>query len=139
MEVTVHLGFPGTCEAAFRFYERCLGGRITTLLTWGESPIRNMVEADWRVKICHATLDLGESVILGVDTPPLEYERMNGFQMVLKVESAGRAEEVFAALGEGGRVKMPLAETFWAEQYGIVLDQFGVTWEIQSQVTPSAF
>ncbi|RXH58299.1 VOC family protein [Granulicella sibirica] len=138
MEITVHLGFPGTCETAFRFYERCLGGTITTLLTWGESPIAGMVGEDWRGKVCHATLDLGGSLVMGVDTPPLEYERIGGFQMLLKVESVGRAEEVFAALGQGGTVKMALAETFWAERYGIVVDQFGVTWEVQAQVTQNA-
>jgi uncharacterized glyoxalase superfamily protein PhnB len=39
MTLTPHLSFNGQCEAALKFYERCLGGKIITMLTWGDSPM----------------------------------------------------------------------------------------------------
>jgi PhnB protein len=136
MKITLHVSFPGNCEAAFRFYQSCLGGEITTLLTWGASPISGMVPAEWREKICHAALDLGTSVLAGVDPPPADYVRPGGFQILLEMEDIAKAEEVFKALGEDGTVTLPLQQTFWAERFGVLIDKFGVQWEIQSQANP---
>jgi PhnB protein len=135
MKITLHISFPGNCETAFRFYQRCLGGELAMMLTWGDSPIAKMVPPDWHGKICHATLNLGASVLAGADPPPQEYERPTGFQILLGLEDVARAEQVFKALTESGTVKMPLQKTFWAERFGVLVDQFGVQWEIQSQVS----
>ena len=43
MQVSCHLTFAGTCEEAFRFYERTLGGRIETMLAYGDSPLAEEV------------------------------------------------------------------------------------------------
>jgi uncharacterized glyoxalase superfamily protein PhnB len=50
-----------------------------------------------------------------------------------RVESVNRdtdAERVFHALAENGIVRMPLQKTFWAVRFGVVIDQFGIPWEI---------
>src|SRR5204862_2024577 len=52
----IALSFNGTCEAAFRCYERCLNGTITFMVTWGNSPSAAEAPADWVDKIYHATL-----------------------------------------------------------------------------------
>src|SRR5580692_10880670 len=44
--------------------------------------------------------------------------------------SANRAERVFAALSDGGRVLMPIQETFFASRFGQVRDRFGINWMI---------
>ncbi len=138
MKITLHISFPGNCEEAFRFYQHCLGGEITTMLKWGDSPIANLFPLAWHGKICHATLDLGAAVLHGADPPPREQERFGGFQILLGVEDAARVEEVFKALAEDGAVKLPLQKTFWAERYGILVDKFGVQWKVQSQEPPEA-
>jgi PhnB protein len=138
MNITLHISFPGTCEAAFRFYQRCLGGEMATMLTWGDSPSAEMVPPEWRGKICHATLRLGKATLAGADPPPQAQERPGGFQILLEVEDAARAEQVFAALAENGAIKMPLQKTFWTERFGILVDQFGVQWEVQPQAPQSA-
>jgi len=130
MKLYPHINFGGQCADAFRFYEQSLGGKIVTLLTWGDSPMASQIPAEWHDKICHASLTMGDAELAGVDEPSEPYERPKGFQVILDVDEAIDAERIFNALANGGAVKMPLTKTFWAERYGILVDQFGVGWEI---------
>jgi PhnB protein len=126
----LHIGFGGQCEAAFNFYERCFGGKIETMLTWGNSPMVGDVPPEWHQKICHATLTVGANVLAGADVPPEQYERPAGFQILLGIDEPAAADRIFQALAADGTVKLPMQKTFWSSRYGIVIDQFGVPWEI---------
>lgn len=70
MRLNPYLDFNGQCEAAFRFYARVLGGRISILWTFEESPMADEVPADWRKKILHARLLVGDWVLMGGDELP---------------------------------------------------------------------
>lgn len=133
MEVTVHLTFAGECQAAFAFYERCLGGRILMLLTYGDSPARGEVPADWSEKIVHGTIAVGNQILAGADILPERYEPPQGFYVLLSVDDLAEAERMFAALSEGGVVRLPTQKTFWSPCFGVVVDRFGVPWEISSE------
>jgi PhnB protein len=133
LDPSISLSFNGRCEAAFKFYERCLGGKITFMLTWGNSPIAKDAPPEWAGKICHASLGLGDMVVSGADVPPPHYQPPGGFAMLLGVSDPADAQKVFDALAENGTVKMPLQETFWALRYGGVTDQFGIPWEINCE------
>ena len=135
MKLNTHINFDGQCEAAFRFYERCFGGKIVTMLRWGDSPMANEVPPEWRDKICHATLTIEGSELAGADVPPEQYEDPRGFQVLLGIDIPEDAERVFNELAEHGLVKMPLQKTFWAARYGIVVDRFGVPWEVNCDET----
>ena len=130
MKVNPHLTFGGHCQSAFKFYERCIGGRIVTMLTWGDSPIAHQAPPAWRDKILHATLAVGDSVLTGVDVVPEQYQQPKGFSVQLGLDDPGDAERIFAALSEDGTVQMPLQRTFWALRFGVLVDQFGIPWEI---------
>ena len=65
MQLNPYLTFNGQCEAAFKFYERCLGGKIEFVLTHGESPMANQVPVEWRSKIMHARMTVGDQVLMG--------------------------------------------------------------------------
>lgn len=134
MNVSVHISFPGTCEAAFRFYQKCLGGNLSTMLPWGDSPASHMVPAHWHAKICHATLDLGATSFSGVDTPPGTAQAASGFQLLFEADSIEQATQTFALLAEHGSIQVPFGKTFWAESYGALTDQFGISWEVQYSV-----
>jgi PhnB protein len=135
MTLNPHISFGGQCEAAFHFYERCLGGKIVTMLTWGNSPMATEVRPEWRGKICHATLTVGANVLMGADVPPEQYERPRGFQVLLGIDDPVDAERIFQALADNGTVKMPMQKTFWAARFGVLIDQFGVPWEINCEQT----
>jgi PhnB protein len=136
MQIVLHISFPGTCEEAFHFYRQCLGGEISSFVTWGESPVAHMVPPEWGAKVCHATLSVDGAVLTGVDSPPHEYKAPSGFQILLRLSECQQATEIFAALSAGGNVTFPLQKTFWSACYGIVTDKFGITWEVQAQTAP---
>ena len=133
MSPQISLSFDGRCEAAFRFYEQCLNGTIAFMLTWGDSPMAADAPAGWEQKICHATLHVGQTVIMGSDVPPTRYTQPRGFELVLPMQDPVVAERVFCALSEHGQIVMPLQETFWATRFGVVVDQFGITWSMNCE------
>ena len=133
MKLNPHLSFGGQCEAAFQFYERCFGGKILTMLTYGNSPMAEQVPPEWRGKILHATLTVGDNVLMGADALPEQYEQPKGFQVLLGIDDPVDAERIFQALAENGTVQMPLQKTFWAVRFGVLVDQFGVPWGINCE------
>src|SRR5437773_11596828 len=130
---SISLSFDGKCEAAFRFYEQCLGGKITFLLTWRDSPMAKDAPPEWGAKILHASLHVGDMVFAGADTLPQGYERPRGFAVLLGLSDANDAERIYHALAEDGTVTVPLQETFWALRYGWVTDRFGIPWAINCE------
>ena len=130
MRLIPHLTFAGQCESAFKFYERVLGGNIVTMLTYGNSPLAEQVPLEWREKIVHASLMVGEAELIGADALPGQQERPQGFFVLLEMAGPARAEQVFGALAENGVVQMPLHKTFWSPAFGVLVDQFGIPWEI---------
>ena len=135
MEMNTYLLFSGQCEAAFKFYEQCLGGKITFLQTHGDSPMAEHVSPEWRDKIIHARLILGDNVLMGSDTPPEHYAKPQGFSVALHTTDTAEAERVFHALAENGTVQMPIQETFWAHRFGMLVDQFGIPWMVNHEKT----
>ena len=126
MQLNPYLVFDGQCEAAFKFYQRCLGGKIEMMLTNGESPMADQTPPEWRNKIMHARLVVGDEVLMGSDAPPDRYEGAKGFSVTLSIDEPAEAERIFNALAENGTVRMPLQETFWAVRFGMLVDRFGI-------------
>lgn len=122
MQLNPYLNFDGQCRAAFEFYQQCLGGEIVTMQTHGESPMAEQVPSEWRERILHARLIVGDAVLMGSDSPPQAHERPQGFAVSLNVDSPADAERMFAALATGGTVSMPLQETFWGSRFGMLVD-----------------
>lgn len=129
----VSLAFNGSCEAAFHEYERLLGGKIEFFLTWGKSPMADQVPQEWGTKILFARLVLGPVTLVGGDVMADAYVPPSGFHLMLSFGSQAEGERLFQALAEGGNVKFPLQETFWASRYGQVTDRFGIPWEINCE------
>lgn len=130
MQISPYLVFKGQCEEAFNFYERSIGGRITAKVTYAETPMADQVPSEWRTKIIHASMTVGEMVLMGADPTPDYYLEPNGFSICITVDNAAEAERIFAALAENGTVHMPIQQTFWAERFGMLVDQFGVPWMV---------
>jgi PhnB protein len=133
MELNPYLTFDGQCEAAFQFYERCLGGKIVTMMNHEDSPIADQVPADWGKRIMHARLTVGDSVLMGSDSPPEHYEEPKGFSVALQLKQPAEAERVFQALAESGTVLMPIQQTFWATRFGMLVDRFAIPWMINCE------
>jgi PhnB protein len=133
MQLNPYLHFNGQCEAAFKFYEQCLGGKITFKITYGESPMAEQTPPELRGKIMHTRLIVGDNVLMGSDAPAERYEEPKGFSISLGIETPEEAERVFKSLSANGKVTMPLQETFWAQRFGMFVDQFGTPWMINCE------
>jgi len=130
MSLNPYLNFDGCCEEAFKFYEKVLGGKIEAISTFAGSPAEGMAPPEWGQKVLHARLRLGDGVLMGSDTPPAMFKPMQGMSVAYHVDDPTTAEKVFAALADGGNVTMPIAETFWARRFGMLVDRFGTPWMV---------
>ncbi len=136
MKLSPHLSFNGQCQEAMEFYQRCLGGKIQHMLTYGDSPLSDRVPPDWCGKILHTTFAIGQSILYAEDTPPDQYQPPKGFQLTIGVPDAAEAERIFRELSEGGFVRMPLQKTFWAIRFGVLVDRFGISWKVNCPGAP---
>lgn len=129
MNVTPYLNFNGQCEEAFKTYERVLGAKVGAIFYFGDSPMAAKYP-ELAKKVMHARLDIGNQMILGCDAPPEYFEKAQGSSICLEADDVDSAERIFRELAEGGDVKMPIQETFWAKRYGQLTDRFGTPWMI---------
>jgi PhnB protein len=133
MELSTYLFFNGDCETAFNFYAQCMGGTIESMMKHEGSPAAKDVPPEWQSKILHARMRMGNQVLMGSDNPPEHYRRPEGFSVSLGIKAVADAERIFQALSEGGKVSMPLQQTFWAVRFGMLVDRFGVPWMINCE------
>ena len=133
MKVNPHLSFNGQCETAFKFYEEVLGGKITFSMTWGEMPGADEFPAETHKLIMHATLSVGDKVLMGADSPPGRYEQPKGINVSLHLKDIAEGERIFNTLSENGTVQMPFEKTFWSPGFGMCVDQFGIPWMINCE------
>jgi len=133
MKINSYLMFNGQCEAAFTFYEQCLGGKIAFKITNGESPMAKETPPERHNQILHARFVVGDNVLMGSDSPPERYDEPKGFFVSLNIDTPKEAERIFTALSDKGTVLMPIQETFWAHRFGMLVDQFGTPWMINCE------
>ena len=86
----------------------------------------------------HATLQVGDATIAGADVYGANYRAPQGFAAFVDPPSAEDARRIFAALAEGGTVQMPIQETFWSAAFGMLVDRFGIPWEINCETSVAA-
>ena len=130
MKLYTHLNFGGNCEAAFRYYEQHLDGRITMLLRVRDLPPEVKPPPGSRDAVIHARLSVAGVELIGNDVPPNYFKSIRSSYVYLALDSAESAEQVWAALADGGEVTSPIAETFFATRYGQLRDRFGTLWTI---------
>jgi PhnB protein len=133
MDIAPYLHFNGRCEEAFAFYAKVLGGTITYKQTFAESPMKDQVPPDWQGKVMHETLTVGKRILMGSDTPPSHFAAPQGFSVSLQTSSYDEAQRVFAALADGGQVRMPFSKTFWSPGFGMAVDRFGIPWMVNCE------
>ncbi|HLH23943.1 MAG TPA: VOC family protein [Chloroflexota bacterium] len=134
MQINPYLNFDGQCAEAFRFYEQALGGTIEVLMTHGESPIAGEVPPGWHDRVLHARLTVGDTVLMGSDSPPEHYQKPAGVYVSLQVDEPTEARRIFGVLAENGAVIMPFAPTFWAAGgFGMLVDRFGIPWMVNCE------
>ncbi len=125
-----YLFYNGNCEAAFKYYEKVLGGKIQMMLRSDEAPESMPAPAGWEKKIMHARMTINGTVLMASDSPPEHFHKPQGFSVSLTVSDPAEAEKKFNALCEGGVVTMPFSKTFFSKGFGMAIDQFGIPWMV---------
>jgi len=133
--VTPYLSFGGNTREAFAFYEKALGARIETMMSYADMPASTAATAGCGDGIMHARLVLpGGAMVFAGDTPPgMPYEGMKGVMLAIQYDTIDQAQGAFHALSQGGQVTMPLAPAFWAKTFGMLTDRFGVSWAVNGE------
>jgi PhnB protein len=136
--INPYINFNGNCEEAFNFYKSVFGGEFTSFQRFNEMP--DDVPPEMRPKesegnkVMHVTLPLEEEhILMGSDYPENMSDQIqagNNFSVSIDAESEEEAKRIFQELSEGGKVIMPLAETFWGSLYGMFTDKFGIQWMV---------
>jgi PhnB protein len=132
MKLNPYLNFDGSCREAFEFYQKALNGKITFMQTFGDSPMASGMPPDTHDRIMHVTLQIGDEVLQGSDSPPGQFTKPGGFAVAVHFDEAAQGERGFEALAQGGTVQMPYQATFWAKGFGMVLDRFGTPWIVNA-------
>jgi PhnB protein len=134
MQLNSYLMFAGQCKEAFEFYAKVLGGKIEAMIPHAGSPAEQHTPPEWRDKIMHARLSIGDSLLMASDAPPGNHEELKkGFYVNIGLKDPKDGERVFNALSENGTVKMPFQQTFWAKGFGMLVDRFGTPWMINCE------
>jgi len=135
---TAYLNFKGDCAEAFRFYERCFGGKIEFLQTFGESPMKDSVRPQDYGLVMHVALKVDGDTLMGSDAPPDRYAAPQGMYVSIHPKTYGDAERLFNELSAGGKVEMPFQKTFWSPGFGMTRDRFGIPWMVNCEAAPAA-
>jgi PhnB protein len=125
-----YLFYDSNCEAAFKFYEKTLGGKIEMMLRNEDGPPEMGSPPERKHKIMHARMSIGNQVLMASDAPPDHFHKPQGFSVSLTVGDPVEAEHKFKALSEGGSVNMPFGKTFFSKGFGMCVDQFGIPWMV---------
>ena len=133
MQIQPYLFFEGRCEEALEFYRKALGARVEMLMRMKESPEPprpGMVPPGSENKVMHASLRIGDTVVMASDGRCGGKPIFQGFALSVIARDEAEAKRFFAALAEGGQVQMPLGKTFFSPAFGMTADRFGVSWMV---------
>ena len=132
MPIQPYLFFGGRCEEALEFYRSVLGAEVDMLMRYKESPEPlppDMVPPGYENKVMHVAFRIAGTALFASDGCGAG-DGFEGFSLSLSLPTEAEVDRVFAALLDGGEVRMPLGKTFWSPRFGIVLDRFGMCWMV---------
>ena len=132
-----YLSFNGNCDAAFTFYQSVFGGKLE-LYRYKDTPSAEQggypIAENEKERVMHVTLPIGEhGALMGCDTSDCGGHLAkfgDNVSLSLCAESPEEARRIFNALSQGGQITMPIEKTFWADLFGMCIDQFGIPWMV---------
>lgn len=127
MKLVPYLFFRGDCAPALEAYAALGLGSVRDIMRYRDGPPseRGSVTPDWVLNATFAGDGVEFMASDGDDSEP-----MKGVALTLVMSDLPRARSLFAALAEGGTVRMPLQPMFWGAEFGTLTDRFGVQWQI---------
>ncbi len=131
MQLAPYLFFDGTCEEALAFYADVLGGKVSEINRYADSPLSESLPPEHRDRIMHATFTAPGMTLMASDGREAEGE-MRRVSLSLAMHDRDEGARIFRALSAGGTVTMPYAKQFWGASFGSLVDRFGIRWMINA-------
>jgi len=136
MNVQPYLSFEGRCQEAIDFYKSTLGAKVEVVMQFKDAPPDMQSQMPNKDKVMHSAFKVGDTTIMATDGQCSGSSTFSGITLTLNAGSVGEAEKLFNALSQGGKVNMPMSETFFAHRFGMVADKFGVGWMVLNPKNP---
>ena len=132
MNVQPYLSFEGRAQEAIDFYKSALGAKVDAIMKFKEAPpeMQAQMSLESKDKIMHSAFRIGDTQLMATDGQCSGKASFSGIALTLNANSNAEAEKLFNALAQGGKVNMPMSETFFANRFGMVADKFGVGWMV---------
>ena len=132
--VKSQITFDGEAEEALNFYCKIFKGKIENLLRYGDVkdyPAIASMDEKQKQLIMNARLDFGNNMLSVCDSMPGDELTVgNNIIMDAVTDNAEEAKHIFTSLSEGGKVIMPLQEIFFSPNFGVLIDKFGIGWNV---------
>lgn len=135
--INPYLTFSGNCEEAFKFYQSVFGGEFPFLGRFKDMPPMEghpPISAAEAEKIMHVSLPIGNgSILMGSDSFDgfgKATVEGNNFSISVNADSGDEADKLFNGLSAGGKIAMPMNNTFWGSYFGMLTDKFGIQWMV---------
>jgi PhnB protein len=130
MRLEPYLFFNGRTEEALAFYQKALGAETLSVLHFKDSPDGVNATPEWLDKVMHATFRIGSSLIMASDGVNAAPQVFSGFSISIAADDVASGQKMFAALSDGGDIRMAWQPTFWTSGFGMVCDRFGIPWMV---------
>ena len=134
MDLIPYIIFDGNCEEALNFYVKAFEGQIKFLTYYEGTPGESFAKG--KNKVMHATFEgKGFSLMAsdsGQGAPVAETSGM--VHLSINFDNVAEEEKVFSALVQNGKISMPLQDTFWGARFGMLTDQYGVSWMFNQDI-----
>ncbi len=134
MAIKPYLYFQGNCREAVDFYADAFQTQKQQIATYGEVDNGFPMPEEMKNLVMHTTLDVSGGTLMMADLPSdSPYAVGNNVTIALFSDDLALIDAAFAKLSAGGKVEMPLQQTFWSKRYGSVTDKFGVSWQLSHE------
>ncbi|BBH70900.1 VOC family protein [Actinoplanes sp. OR16] len=123
-----YISFNGNAREAVEFYRGIFGGELT-VSTFGEF---GMPDPAFQDKVMHAQLETPQGyTLMASDTPPgMGWNPGDTITVSLSGDAEDGLREVWDKLAEGAEVKVQLEKQMWGDEFGHLVDRFGVPWMV---------
>lgn len=125
-----YLFFDGTCREAMTAYADILGGEVLAMMTYGDAPPQEGMEAVPAGLVMHAAVKIGDQLLMASDDMPGRYVRPAATHVSVSFAYPAAAQEAFDRLADGGEITMPFGPTFWSPGFGTLRDRWGTPWMV---------
>jgi len=136
MKIQPYFNFDGKAEEAFEFYREVFGGECTKM-KMGDAPGSEKMKEEEKNRMMHISLRVSDDLLLMASdiVPSMGHKLKLGNQTYISIspDSRKEADRIFDKLSEGAEIEMPLADQFWGDYFGSLVDRYGIMWMVNHE------